>query len=253
MEIPKGKKIYFSSDNHLGAPDFEKSRPREEKYLRWLEEVRKDAAVIFHLGDLFDFWFEYKHVVPKGFVRTLGKLAEINDSGIPLHFFVGNHDLWMRDYFQKELHIPVYHEPKEFSFNGKQFLIGHGDGLGPGDKGYKRMKKVFTNPVAQWFFRWLHPDLGVPLGKYMSVENKMISGEEDAKFLGEENEWLAQYAKRKLESKHYDYFVFGHRHLPMEIQVGKNSTYFNLGDWVSHFTYGVFDGEKFELKRFEGE
>ncbi len=222
--------------------------PRERRFLRWLEEVREDAAVIFLLGDLFDFWFEYKTAVPKGFVRVLGKLAELRDSGIPIYFFVGNHDLWMNGYFEEELNIPVYHRPKEFVFNEKHFLIGHGDGLGPGDKGYKRMKKVFTNPFAQWLFRWLHPDLGIPLGQYMSVKNKLISGAEDAQFLGEEGEWLAQYAKRKLEHKHYDYFVFGHRHLPMEIEVGQDATYFNIGDWLVHFSYGVFDGSTFAIK-----
>ncbi|TQD40657.1 UDP-2,3-diacylglucosamine diphosphatase [Haloflavibacter putidus] len=250
MNIASGKKVYFSSDNHLGAPTPEESKPREEKFVEWLSSIEKDAAAIFLLGDLFDFWFEYKHVVPKGFVRVLGKLAQLRDSGIPIYFFVGNHDLWMDDYFEKELNIPVYHQPQEFTFNNKQFLIGHGDGLGPGDKGYKRMKKVFTNPFSKWLYRWLHPDIGVPLAKHLSVKNKLISGDEDAKFLGEENEWLAQYAKRKLEQKHYDYFVFGHRHLPMKIKVGENSTYFNLGDWITHYTYGIFDGEEFRLEAF---
>jgi len=227
------------------------SKPREAKFVRWLDDVKKDAAAIFLLGDLFDFWFEYKQVVPKGFVRVLGKLAEISDSGIPIYFFVGNHDLWMGDYFEKELNIPVYHNTKVFTYNDKKFFIGHGDGLGPNDKGYKRMKKVFTNPVAKWFYRWLHPDLGMRLGQYMSVSNKAISGEEDIKFTGPEDEWLVHYARRKLESAHYDYFVFGHRHLPMEIQVSENSTYFNIGEWITYFTYGVFDGEDFELKVFE--
>ena len=250
MQIPEGKKIYFSSDNHLGAPTPEASLPREKKFVRWLDTVKQDAAAIFLLGDLFDFWFEYKTVVPKGFVRVLGKLAEISDSGIPIYFFVGNHDLWMRDYFEKEMNIPTYRDSKEFSFNGKSFLVGHGDGKGPGDKGYKRMKKVFTNPFFKWLFRWLHPEIGMRLAQYLSVKNKIISGDEDKKFLGEENEWLAQYARRKLETKHYDYFIFGHRHLPMEIQIGPNSTYYNLGDWISHFTYGVFDGKEFRLEEF---
>jgi UDP-2,3-diacylglucosamine hydrolase len=250
MQIPSGKKVYFSSDNHLGAPTQELSKPREKKFVQWLDEVKEDAAAIFLLGDLFDFWFEYKHVVPKGFVRVLGKLAEIRDSGIPIYFFVGNHDLWMNSYFEDELNIPVFHHPKEFIFNNKTFLIGHGDGLGPGDKGYKRMKKVFTNPFSKWLYRWFHPDLGVPLAQHLSVKNKLISGDDDAKFLGEENEWLVQYAKRKLESKHYDYFVFGHRHLPMSIEVGKDSTYHNLGDWINYYTYGVFNGNTFELKEY---
>jgi UDP-2,3-diacylglucosamine hydrolase len=253
MQIPQGKKIYFSSDNHLGAPTQAESLPRERIFVKWLDTIKHDAEVIFLLGDLFDFWFEYKTVVPKGFVRVLGKLAELRDSGIQIHFFVGNHDLWMHDYFETELNIPVYHDPKEFVFNNKHFLIGHGDGKGPGDKGYKRMKKVFTNPFSKWLFRWLHPDIGVRVAQHLSVKNKLISGDEDKQFLGEEKEWLAQYSKRKLERKHFDYFIFGHRHLPMEIKVGENSTYYNLGDWINHYTYGVFDGEKFELREFESK
>lgn len=243
-------KVYFASDQHLGAPTPEESFPREQKFVTWLNEVKKDAEAIFLLGDLFDFWFEYKTVVPKGFVRVLGKLAEIRDAGTPIYFFVGNHDLWMKDYFQKELNIPVYHEPQLFKIDNKTFFIGHGDGLGPGDKGYKRMKKVFTFPLFQWMFRWLHPDLGVKLAQYMSIKNKMISGEEDAKFLGEENEWLVQYCKRKLETNHFDYFIFGHRHLPLEINLPKNSKYINLGDWIKYYTFGEFKNQRFTLTKF---
>lgn len=245
------QKIYFASDQHFGIPDIDSSKLREKKFISWLDEIKTDAKAIFLLGDLFDFWFEYKTVVPKGFVRVLGKIAELRDSGIPIYFFVGNHDLWMVNYFESELGIPVYHESKEFEFNGKNFLIGHGDGLGPGDKGYKRMKKVFTHPLSKWLYRWLHPDLGVKLAQYLSTKNKLISGDEDVIFLGEENEWLVQYAKRKLEQKHYDYFLFGHRHLPMEIKVGEKSTYINTGDWISHFTYAVFDGKELSLKTYQ--
>lgn len=251
MQIPEGKKIYFASDQHFGAPTRELSLPREKKFIEWLDFVKDDAAEIFLLGDLFDFWFEYKTVVPKGFVRVLGKLAEIVDSGIPIHFFVGNHDLWMEDYFKQELGIPVYHRTKVFIFNEKKFLIGHGDGLGPGDKGYKRMKKVFTHPLSKWVYRWLHPDIGVKLAQYLSVKNKLISGDEDVRFLGEEKEWLIQYCKRKLESDYYDYFVFGHRHYPMIIDLGRKSKYANLGDWIGYFTYAEFDGQSFQLKKFE--
>ncbi|MDV7186428.1 UDP-2,3-diacylglucosamine diphosphatase [Lutibacter sp. TH_r2] len=244
------KKIYFASDQHFGAPTSEKSKPREQKFVAWLDEIKKDAEVIFLLGDLFDFWFEYKTAVPKGFVRVLGKLAELKDSGIQIHFFVGNHDLWMDDYFEKELNIPIYREPTEFEFNGKTFLIGHGDGLGPGDKGYKRMKKVFTNPFSKWLYRWLHPDIGIRLAQYLSVKNKLISGEEDVKFLGEENEWLVLYCKQKLTEKHYDYFIFGHRHLPLDIPIAKNSRYINTGDWITYYSYAVFKENKLFLEKF---
>ena len=250
IQIPEGKKVYFSSDNHLGAPTMEESLPREKKFVAWLDKIKEDAAVIFLMGDLFDFWFDYKTVIPKGFTRTLGKLAELSDSGIQIYYFVGNHDLWMDGYFEEELNIPVFHKPQQFTLNNTSFFLGHGDGLGPDDKGFKRMKKVFTNPVAKWFFRWLHPDLGVRLGQYLSVKNKLISGDEDATFLGEDKEWLVLYAKRKLEQQHYDYFVFGHRHLPLEISLNEASTYVNLGDWITYYTYAVFDGETLSLKEF---
>ena len=244
------KKIYFASDQHLGAPTPAASRPREARFVAWLDAVKVDADAIFILGDLFDFWFEYKTVVPKGFVRVLGKLAEISDSGIPIHFFTGNHDMWMTDYLKTELNVSVYHEPQVFFFSGKKFLIGHGDGLGPGDTGYKRMKKVFRAPLSKWLFRWLHPDLGVRLAQYLSVKNKLISGDADVKFLGEENEWLVQYTRRKLTTEHFDFFIFGHRHLPLDIQLREDSRYINLGDWIRYYTYGVFDGEKFDLREF---
>ena len=251
ITVSDPKKIYFASDQHLGAPDRASSFPREQKFVRWLETIKNDAEAIFILGDLFDFWFEYKTVVPKGFVRVLGKLAELKDNGIPIYFFVGNHDLWMHDYFETELGIPVYHAPQEFKINNDLFLIGHGDGLGPNDKGYKRMKKVFTFTPFKWLFRWLHPDIGVRLGQYMSVKNKLISGDEDAKFLGEDNEWLVQYCHRKLTQKPYDYFIFGHRHLPLEIQLTEKSTYVNLGDWIQYFTYATYENNNISLNKFE--
>jgi|TARA_B100000767_G_scaffold52474_1_gene47930 UDP-2,3-diacylglucosamine hydrolase len=250
ISTSENKKVYFASDQHLGAPTQKASLPREKKFVAWLEEIKKDADAIFILGDLFDFWFEYKTVVPKGFVRVLGKLAEIRDSGTPIYFFVGNHDLWMNDYFEKELNIPVFHSPQEFLINNKKFLIGHGDGLGPGDKGYKRMKKVFTFPLFKWMFKWLHPDLGVKIGQYLSVKNKLISGNEDENYLGDDNEWLVQYCKQKLTEKHYDYFIFGHRHLPLEIQLQENSKYINLGDWIKYFTFGSYNKTEFKLTNF---
>ena len=251
IQISKRKKIYFTSDHHFGAPTKAASKPREEKFVAWLDDIKKDAEVLFILGDLFDFWFEYKHVIPKGFTRVLGKLAELSDQGIKIHFFVGNHDMWMRGYFEKEFNIEVYHKPQQFKLNNKTFFIGHGDGLGPNDKGYKRLKKVFTNSFFNWLYRWLHPDFGVRFAQYLSLKNKLISGNEDLKSMGNHNEWLTQYAHRKLKDKHFDYFVFGHRHLPLEVPLNSKSTYFNLGDWITNYTYGVFDGEAFLLKKLD--
>lgn len=250
--LEENKKVYFASDQHFGAPTPKESKPREERFIRWLDEIKTDCQVLFLMGDLFDFWHEWKFVVPKGYIRLLGKIAELKDSGIDIYFFVGNHDLWMRDYFQTELGIPVFFQKQICDISGKKFLLAHGDGLGPGDKGYKRMKKVFTNPFCQWLFRWLHPDIAMRMATYLSTKNKLISGEEDKEFLGEDKEYLILYSNKKLETEDFDYFVYGHRHLPMVLDLkGGAAKYINLGDWISYFTYGVFDGKAFHLKTFE--
>jgi len=249
MKLTQGKKIYFASDNHLGAPNLEESLVREKKFVSWLDTIKKDAEAIFLVGDIFDFWFEYNEVVPKGFTRTLGKLAEISDAGIPIHYFAGNHDMWLVDYFQKELNLTVHNKPKIFTINDKKFFVGHGDGLGPGDKSFKIMKKIFKNPFFNWCFRCVHPDLGIKLGKYLSNKNRLKSSLEDLKFNGNENEWLTKYCKEKLKNEHYDYFIFGHRHIPLEIELSPNSTYINLGDWITHFSYAVFDGHQILLDK----
>lgn len=252
MQNSPDKKIYFLSDFHLGAPDHEKSLAREKILVEFLDEIKSDAAEIFLVGDMFDFWYEYRKVVPKGYVRLLGKLAELTDAGIPMHFFVGNHDMWMKDYFMEELNIPVYFEPKEFDRNGKKFLIGHGDGLGPGDHGYKRLKKVFRNPVCQWLFGILPPYMGMGLANYMSRRSRAQTGASEEVFLGEDKEWLIIYSKDKLKEKNFDFFVFGHRHLPIDFRLNNMSRYINLGDWIRYYTYAVFDGEKLELKSYKG-
>lgn len=244
MKLTQGKKIYFASDNHLGAPNLEESLVREKKFVSWLDTIKKDAEAVFLVGDIFDFWFEYNEVVPKGFTRTLGKLAEISDAGVPIHYFAGNHDMWLVDYFQKELNLTVHNKPKIFTVNDKKFFVGHGDGLGPGDKSFKIMKKIFKNPFFNWCFRCVHPDLGIKLGKYLSNKNRLKSSLEDLNFNGNENEWLTKYCKEKLKNEHYDYFIFGHRHIPLEIELRPNSTYINLGDWITHFSYAVFDGRR---------
>jgi UDP-2,3-diacylglucosamine hydrolase len=248
MDVAADKKIYFLSDFHLGAPNAAASLIREKKIVQFLSDAQKDAARIFIVGDLFDFWYEYKMVVPKGYVRILGKLAEITDSGIPVHFFVGNHDMWMKDYFQKELNIPVYFEPVPFEFNGKKILIGHGDGLGPGDHGYKTIKKIFRNPVCQWLFGLLPPQIGIGLANYLSRSSRAKTGQSDEKFLGEDKEWLIIYCKEILQKEHFDFFVFGHRHLPIHCNLPDNSVYINLGDWIKYNSYAVFDGTDIALK-----
>lgn len=247
MVLANGKKVYFLSDFHLGAPNEVESRKREDRLVRFLQAARKDAGVVFIVGDIFDFWFEYKTVVPKGFVRLLGTLAQMADEGIELHIFTGNHDLWMNDYLSKELNAKVYFEPQQFTLNNKQFLIGHGDGLGPGDKGYKRLKKIFTNPVCQWLFRWLHPDAGIQLANYFSQKSRAKTGDADEIFLGEDKEWLILYTKEKAKTMDVDYFVFGHRHFAIDYTINDKSRYINLGDWIRLNTYAVFDGNEMQL------
>ena len=242
------KKIYFASDFHLGLPNQEDSLVREKKIVAWLDSIKDSAEEIYLLGDLFDFWFEYKHAVPKGYVRLLGKLAELKDSGIPIHVFTGNHDLWMFGYFERELGIPVYKDSVVTKIHGKKFYMAHGDGLGPGDKGYKRLKKVFTNRFCQRLFAAVHPSIGIGIANYFSKKSRYEN--DIPQFLGEDREWLIQYAKRKLESEHYDYFVFGHRHIPVELQLKENCTFYNLGDWITHFSYAEFDGTQMQLKYY---
>lgn len=248
MQLPSGKKIYFLSDFHLGAPDYATSLIREKRVVEFLEEVRHDAAIIFIVGDIFDFWYEYRTVVPKGYVRLLGKLAELTDAGISIQFFVGNHDMWMKDYFQHDLNIPVFFEPKTYQFGEVKMLIGHGDGLGPGDHGYKFLKKIFRNPVCQWLFGILPPVVGISLAGFSSRESRAVTGDNDGIFLGEEKEWLIQYCKETLATQHFDYLIFGHRHLPIDFQLGKSSRYINLGDWIRYYTYAVFDGQQMTLQ-----
>ncbi len=250
MQIPEGKKIYFLSDFHLGAPNYAASLEREKKVVAFLSSIQHDAYEVFIDGDIFDFWYEYKTVVPKGYVRLLGKLAELTDSGIKVHVFTGNHDMWMSGYFEKELNILVYHQPKIFEWNNKRFYIGHGDGLGPGDHGFKFIKKIFRNRLCQWMFGQLHPSWGMGLANYFSRKSREKTGSSDEAFFGEE-EWLIIYCREMLAKEHFDYFIFGHRHLPFDYALSDKSHYINLGDWIQYFTYATFDGNKAELKKWE--
>lgn len=248
----KGK-IYFASDLHLGIPNRAKSLEREKLFINWLDHVSKDASTIFLVGDLFDFWFEYKTVVPRGYVRLLGKLAELQDKGIELIAFTGNHDMWQFGYLEEEIGLKLYRDPHTWTWNGKKFLIGHGDGLGPGDHGYKFLKKVFRNRICQELFGFLHPNIGMGIANFFSRRSRLANGIVDETYLGPDKEWLAIYCNEVIQKEHFDYFVFGHRHLPLDLPIGENSRYINLGDWMQHFTYAVFDGNTLELKKWENQ
>ncbi|MEO9872454.1 UDP-2,3-diacylglucosamine diphosphatase [Ekhidna sp.] len=248
-ELPSNKKIYFASDFHLGAPNEQESLEREKKIVKWLQQISKDAAAIFLVGDLFDFWFEYKSTVPKGHVRFLGALAELKDLNIPIIIFAGNHDLWMSDYFPQELNIPVYHKPTSIEVNDIKLFIGHGDGLGPGDRRFKFIKRIFTNPIFRLMFQWLHPNLGVGVAKFWSSKSRDFSDQKDQPF-NLDSERLYQFCKKTEELDHHDIYIFGHRHLPLQLKISDNSVYYNLGEWINHCTYLEFDGNEASLKSF---
>ncbi len=248
------KNTYFVSDFHLGIPDHASSLEREKLLVKWLESVRPHAGEIFLMGDVFDFWFEYKNVVPKGFVRLLGKLAEITDAGIPVHLFRGNHDLWAFDYLEKETGIKLYRKPVVRNIMGKTFYLAHGDGLGPGDRSYKFLEAVFSFRPNQFLFRWLHPDVGAWMGSYFSRRSRLAkmsqAGKEEPSF-DKQREMLFRYAEDKLLAfPEIDYFVFGHRHMPVMTDINNKTQLIILGDWISHFSYGVFDGKGFRLQQF---
>lgn len=250
MELPKGKKVYFASDFHLGIPDRVSSLAREKLICEWLDEIKHDAHALYLVGDIFDTWFEYRNVVPKGFTRFMGKLAQLSDNGLRIEAFTGNHDLWMMGYFEEELQIPVHFQPIQINIAGKSFFIGHGDGLGPGDHGYKLLKKVMSNKMSKWLYRRIHPDTGVGVAGWLSRLGPKHADDPQKLFLGDA-EWLVQFCNAELKKKHTDYFIFGHRHIAIEYPLPGNSLYINLGDWIHYNSYGVFDGSSLKLEYYK--
>ncbi len=243
-------KIYFASDFHLGIDVKYTSREREQQLVRWFDEIKSDAEELYLVGDLFDFWFEYKQAVPKGYVRFLGKLAELRDNGVKIFIFTGNHDMWIFDYFEKEFDIPTYRAPITKTIKGKKFYIGHGDGLGPGDHSYKFLKKIFSNKLCQWSFARLHPNFGIGLANYLSRRSRS-SKKHIVEFFGEK-EWLSVHAEAVNRKNNHDFYVFGHRHLPIDYTLeDRKSRYINLGDWMNSNSYAVFDGAELKLQFFE--
>ncbi|WP_219222970.1 UDP-2,3-diacylglucosamine diphosphatase [Pedobacter antarcticus] len=245
------KNIYFASDFHLGSPNHKESRIREDRIVRWLNSIESDCSELFLMGDIFDFWFEYKTVVPKGFIRLQGKLAMMSDSGIKIYFFKGNHDMWVEDYFTLEMGIAIISDEMEMERGGKKFYLHHGDGLGPGDANYRMLRKIFRNPVCRWLFSILPPRIGLGIATGWSSQSRIVNTRVEEVYLGAENEWLAVHSREVLQKKHYDYFIYGHRHLPLNIKLAENSRYINIGEWFTFNSYGVFDGEELRLEFFE--
>jgi len=248
--LKKQAKIYFASDVHLGAPALSNNRERETLFANWLDEIKKDATQLYLVGDIFDFWFEYKKVVPRGFTRILGRIADMADSGIEIHFFAGNHDLWAFDYFEKELGIAVHRNGITKEINGHNFFIGHGDGLDATDKGYIFLRKIFTNRFLHWMFSRLHPNFALSIAHKWSKSSRLAKINIDDKF-DINNEGMYKFAEDFLKEEPVDFFVFGHRHVMLDTKVGKNSRFILLGDWIKNFSYAVFEGDNFELKKYK--
>jgi UDP-2,3-diacylglucosamine hydrolase len=240
-------KAYFASDLHLGAGAIADKRAHEQRFVAWLDSIKVDATHLFLLGDVFDFWYEYKRVVPKGYLRFLGKLAELSDSGIEIHFFTGNHDVWVFDYFTEELGIVVHQQPITLKLGAKTFYLAHGDGLGDPSFGFRFIRGMFHNKILQWLFaKFIHPNLALRFGLWWSKHSRL--SKEEPSYKGEQDEHLVRYAK-DFSEKHpdIDFFVFGHRHIILDLQLKNSSRVVILGDWFREFSYGEFDGEEFFL------
>ena len=250
------KSVYFLSDAHLGSRAIKHGRTQERKLVRFLDEIKDKASAIYLLGDMFDFWFEYKYAVPKGFTRFLGKISELTDSGVEVHYFIGNHDIWCNDYFEKECGVIMHREPFTTEINGKIFYLAHGDGLGDPDKGFQFLRKMFHNKFLQKCFSAIHPRWGLNFGLNWAKHSrkKRVNGK-DPEFMGENKEFLIRYTKDYLkEHPNINFFIYGHRHIMLDLMLSRTTRATILGDWINYFSYAVFDGEHFFLEQYiEGD
>ena len=249
------KKTYFISDAHLGSLATQDPKEQEKQLCRFLDEIKPQAESLYMLGDIFDFWFEYRNAVPKGFTRLLGKLSELTDNGIAVHFFTGNHDIWCKDYLTKECGVIMHYEPEVVGIEGKTFFLAHGDGLGDRSKSFKFLRVIFHNPFCQWMFRWLHPDLGLPFGlnwaKNSRIKHMQGGTETDPPYMGENHEPLVLFAKQYIKEKpETDYLIFGHRHIELDLMLTRQNRLLILGDWITQFTYAEFSNGELTLKNF---
>lgn len=235
--------VFFASDFHLGAPNREESNLRERKIIDWLDQIKDRCTHLFLLGDIFDFWFEYKDVVPRGYFLLLSKLHELHEKGIIIYYFTGNHDMWVEDYFVKELGTIIFKQQQAFVINGKKCLVGHGDGLGPKDHGYKFIKAVFAFRPNRKLYSCLHPRHSFAIARFFSHTSRSMASSKERHYMGDDKEYLVQYCQEVIKNEEIDYFIYGHRHLIIEKGIGDHATYFNIGDWITHFSYLEFPAE----------
>ena len=250
------KPVYFLSDAHLGCRAIRHQRTQERRMVTFLDAIKTKAAAVYLMGDIFDFWYEYKTVVPRGYTRLLGKISELTDMGVEVHFFVGNHDLWMTDYLEKECGVVVHHEPVTMEIYGKEFYLAHGDGLGTRSRSFRFLRYIFHNRVCQVLFSCLHPRWALELGlTWAKHSQKKHQRQKPPRFMGEDREELLVYSRKYLEThNNINYFVFGHRHIELDYPLGEDNRLFILGDWINLYTYLKFDGEEISLHRYvEGE
>ena len=250
------KPIYFLSDAHLGSRAIPHSRTQERRLVRFLDSIKEKAGAVYLLGDMFDFWYEYKLVVPKGFTRFLGKVSELTDLGVEVHFFTGNHDIWAYDYLEKECGCIIHRKHVTLELGDSLFFLAHGDGLGDPNPTFKFLRWLFHYRPAQILFSALHPRWGMELGlRWAARSRRRHEIEGPAQYLGEDKEHLVLFAKDYLRT-HPDinYFIFGHRHIELDLMLSHDCRLFILGDWISQFTYAVFDGQQIILNNYlEGE
>lgn len=246
------KKVYFLSDAHLGSRAIEHSRMQERRLVNFLESIRHEAEAVYLLGDMFDFWYEFKTVVPKGYTRFLGKLSELTDSGIEVHFFTGNHDLWCGDYLEKECGVTIHREPLTLEIYGKEFYLAHGDGLGDPNASFKVLRTIFHSHTLQRLFSCLHPRWSIDFGLQWAKKSRLKRiDNKEPEYMGEDKEYLVLYTKEYLKlHPSINYFIYGHRHIMLDLMLSASARVTILGDWVNYFSYAVFDGENLFLDEY---
>lgn len=253
------KKIYFISDCHLGATSLQQPLEYERRVVRFLESIEDDCEELYLLGDIIDYWFEYKYVAPQGFTRFLGKLAMMSDKGVKIHWFTGNHDIWIFDYLPREIGCQIHRSPEVMEIHGQRFFLAHGDRLGKDSKALTLMNGFFHNRVCQKLYSWLHPDWTTGFAFWWSKKSR-LTGNDFPEYMGEQKEHLVQYAKQRInDGLKVDYFIFGHRHIMLDLMLTRDTRLMILGDWIQHFSYAVLDEEgnlmldQYELPEYEEE